>query len=155
MHKPPLLVMRSLNNSGHLKDLGAAFAAEDPPINIRAIGGAEFEGNGVFVILTDDDTPERRERVREIAEGLSIEHNELDGVVFEVVNEPGALGLAAQTLENAAVNVNALLVVGATDGRAIVLAGVESEDKGTDARTALDLAGYTVYPADYGHEAAP
>jgi hypothetical protein len=155
MHKPPLLVMQSINNSGHLKDLGAAFALEDPPINLRAIGGGEFQGNGVFVILIDDDTPARRERVREIAEGLGIGHTELDGIAFEVVDEPGALGLAAETLENASVNVHALLVVGENDDRAIVLAGVDGEENATNARGALETAGYTVYPPDYGHEAAP
>ena len=154
MHKPPLLIMRSVNNSGHLKDLGAAFAAEEPPINVRAIGGGEFEGTGVFVILIDDDTPERRERVRQLAQDAGIEHHELDGVAFEVVDEPGALGLAAATLEGAGVNVHGLLVVGAVDNRAIVLAGVEDENRASGARDALAGAGYTVYPPDYGHESA-
>ncbi|HET9345592.1 MAG TPA: hypothetical protein VFO05_07815 [Candidatus Limnocylindrales bacterium] len=155
MHKPPLLIMRSLNNSGHLKDLGNAFEAEDPPINIRAIGGAEVEGTGVFLILIDDDTEERRQRVREIAGTIGIEHVELSGVVFEVVDEPGALGDAAETLEDAGVNVHGLLVVGAVENRAIVLAGVENDEMAEAARTALDDAEYTVYPAEYGHEAAP
>ena len=148
MHKPPMLIMRSNNNSQHIADLGARFAQEVPPINIRAIGGGEWRGTGTFAIAIDDDTDENLARVHAIAEDLGFEHPELDGVAFELNDDPGALGIASGLLAaaNPLINVVALLVVGANDNRPIVVVGVEGGDTvASAARDVLVGAGYTVY----------
>ena len=148
MHKPPLLIMKSNDNSGHLRDLGERFAAERPPINIRALGGGESEGRGVFAIAIDDDTPERLARVHEIAEELGFEHPELDGVAFELDDRPGSLGEATRWLaaEDPPINVDSLLVVGANNDRPIVVIGVQGGDViASNARGVLEAHGYITY----------
>ena len=157
MHKPPTLLMASDNNSQHLRELGEKFAAEDPPINIRSIGGANVVRNnesiGVFTITIDDDSDEVLERVREIAGEIGISYTEVEGVTVELKNEPGSLGLAAGVLENAnpTINVLSLQVVGNHGDSAIVLFGVEDEQRANGAREALEAAGYFVYPEEHDH----
>ena len=143
MHKPPLAIMRSDDNSRHIRELGHAFRDADPPINILAVGGGEFEGVGVFAFTIDDDTDETFDRVRDICENLGIALIDWDGVTVELPNVPGALGDMAQALEAQSINISSLLVVGTHGSSALVLAGVP-EDLQESAETALRNAGFYV-----------
>jgi len=143
MHKPPLAIMRSDDNSRHIKELGHAFRDATPPINILAVGGGEFEGVGVFAFTVDDDSDETLGRVREICETLGIPLIDWDGVTVELPNRPGALGDMAEALERQSINISSLLVVGTHGSSALVLAGVP-EGLQEDAETALKDAGFYV-----------
>ena len=146
MHKPPVLILQSNNNSKHLADLGERLAALDEPINIRAIGGGEWQGIGTFAIAFDNDTEENLALVHQIAQDLGFEHPEWDGVSFELDDEPGSLGIAAGLLAGERININSLLVVGAHDGKPIVAIGVEGgEAVAASARSVLVANNYTVY----------
>jgi len=154
MHKPPVLIMASNNNSGHLRALGEAFAGANPPINIRSIGGGEANGTGVFTITIDNDTEQVLAQVAQIVSGLNgVTLLETEGVTFELKNEPGALGLVAGVLEDAnpSINILSLQVVGAHGDRAIVLVGVEDDNVASNARDVLTGAGYFVYPEEHDH----
>ena len=156
MHKPPVLLMASNNNSGHLRALGEALAGANPPINIRSIGGGEANGTGVFTITIDNDTPQVLDQLAGIVSGLNgVTLVDTEGVTFELDNEPGALGLAAGVLEDAnpSINILSLLVIGSHGDRAIVLLGVEDESVAANARDALTGAGYFVYPEEHDHAA--
>ena len=156
MHKPPVLMLASNDNSAHLADLGEAFAAEDPPINIRSIGGGEVDGTGVFTITVDDDTPARLERVRDIANNISgVTYFDVDGITVELKNEPGSLGKVARELAGdpndagkPPINILSLMLIGIHGDSAIVLAGVT--DPG-EARSRLEDEGYFVYPDEHSH----
>lgn len=151
MHKPILTRLASDNNSRHFRDLGAAFRAANPPINISAVGGQEFDGTGVFAFLIDDDTDDRIEQARAIAERLNFGFDVIASKTIKLKNEPGQLGEVGDTLDNAGVNVLSLLFVGMHGGRALLNVGVHP-----DQLAAADqaLAGYSILADDVlGHEA--
>jgi hypothetical protein len=151
MHKPPLLLMESDDNSGHLADLGAALANANPPINIRSIGGGDVNGTGIFTITVDDDSPEVLERLRDIANGVTgVTYVDVEGLTFELKNEPGSLGTAAGKLRDAGVNILSLQVIGNHGDAAIVLVGVADESAADLAREALQ-GDYFVYPEEHDH----
>src|SRR5262245_10980289 len=157
MHKPPVLIMASDNNSAHLADLGEALAAADPPINIRSIGGGENNGVGVFTITVDDDTTAQLVRLRDIANSIpGVTYVDFDGITVELKNEPGSLGKVARLLAgdpNAnpvvpLINIVSLMLIGIHGDSVIVLMGVTEPGV---ARTRLSGAGYFVYPDEHGH----
>ena len=152
MHKPPLLHLRSRDNSKHLAELGAALSEADPPFNIRAIGGGEGpDGTGVFAIALDDDSEDRDAELREIVEGIDgVSLVDVDGVTIELDDKPGALGLAAGVLQAADINIESILGIGSHGDRPIVLLGVQT-GSGEAAREALEAAGYFVYPHEHDH----
>lgn len=146
MHKPPLFIFQSNDNSRHLAELGVILSQASPPFNIRAIGGGEGpDGVGVFAVALDDDEGDRDDQLRELATLNNLEMRDVDGVTIELNDEPGTLGVAAGVLQAATINVEAILVVGAHGNRPIVLIGVPS-GSGEDARAALEGAGYFVHP---------
>jgi hypothetical protein len=145
MHKPLLVSLSSDNNSRHFSDLGAAFEAERPPINISAIGGNEHNGTGVFAILIDDDTDARIARAVEIADGLGFRVDVIGSVTVELPNRPGELGRAGSKLDAVGINILSVLVVGARAGRALVSIGVLPEQEAA-ARDAL--SGLSILPND-------
>jgi hypothetical protein len=151
MHKPPLLHLRSRDNSRHLAELGAALSEADPPFNIRAMGGGEGpDGTGVFAVALDDDSEDRDEELRSLLETIGIEMVDVDGVTIELDDEPGALGLAAGVLQAAEINIESILGIGTHGDRPIILLGVPT-GSGEDAHEALEAAGYFVYPHEHDH----
>ena len=147
MHKPLLASLASDNNSKHFSDLGKAFEGADPPINIGAVGGNEFNGTGVFTLLIDDDSSATIERAVGLANELGFQVQEIRSVTVELANRPGELGRVGTVLDAAGINILSLLVVGIRAGRALVNIGV-LEDQLTAAREALTDAGYTVVLGD-------
>jgi hypothetical protein len=146
MHKPPLFVFHSDDNSRHLADLGTILSQADPPFNIRAIGGGEGpNGVGVFAVALDDDAGDRDDQLRDLATANNLELRDVDGLTFELNDEPGTLGVAAAVLQAATINIESILVVGSHGDKPIILLGVPVGSRG-DARTALEGAGYFVYP---------
>ena len=146
MHKPPLMILASNNNSGHLREIGHALRDADPPVNILAMGGGEFEGVGVFAFTyDDDDDPATVAAVENVLGEAGVTLVEYDGVTVEVENKPGRLGDLAEALENAEINITSLLVVGSHGSTAVVLVGVPDGTE-ADARTALEGAGFFVFP---------
>jgi hypothetical protein len=147
MHRPPLMILASENNSGHLREIGHGLRDSDPPVNILAIGGGEFEGVGVFAFTYDnDDDPATVAAVESVLDSAGVTRVDYDGVTVELENKPGRLGDLAEALENATINITSMLVVGGHGSSAIVLVGVpdNSED---DARAALEGAeGIFVFP---------
>jgi len=144
MHKPPLAIFRSDDNSRHLREFGHDL--RDANINILAIGGGEFEGVGVFAFTYDhDDDPAVVDQVRAIAENRGVPLIDWDGVTVEIENVPGRLGDMAEVLENESINIGSLLVVGTHGSAAIVLVGIP-EGFEESAETALKTAGFFVYP---------
>jgi len=146
MHKPPLMILASDNNSGHLREIGHALRDADPPVNILAIGGGEFEGVGVFAFTYDNDddpaTVEAVEAVLDAATGVT--RVDYDGVTVEIENKPGRLGDLAEALENVEINITSLLVIGSHGSSAIVLIGVPDGMAG-DATEALENEGFFVF----------
>jgi hypothetical protein len=152
MHNPLLVSMSSDNNSQHFADLGAAFAAADPPINISNVGGAEFDGTGVFTFLIDDDTEERIEAARVIAEDeLHFRFQRIASRTIELSNRPGELGRAAAQLAAAGINILSILVVGVRAGRTLVSIGVEP---GQMEGVTQNLTGFNFLPDELGSEGA-
>jgi len=150
MHKPPLMILASNNNSGHLKDIGHALRDADPPVNILAIGGGEFEGVGVFAFTYDnDDDPATVTAVQGALDTAGVTLVDYDGVTVEIENKPGRLGDLAEVLENVDVNITSLLVVGSHGSSAIVLIGVP-DGMADDATEALENEGFFVF---HQHEA--
>ncbi len=114
MHKPPLFIFSSNDNSRHLADLGTILSQADPPFNIRAIGGGEGpNGIGVFAVALDDDAGDREDQLRDLATTNNLEMRDVDGLTFELNDEPGTLGVAAAVLQAATINIESILVVGA------------------------------------------
>ena len=146
MHNPLLVTMSSDNNSKHFADLGAAFAAASPPINISNVGGSEFDGTGVFTFLIDDDTEEHIERARVIAEDdLHFGFHRIASRAIELSNRPGELGRAAAQLAAAGINILSILVVGVRAGRTLVSIGV---DPGQSDSATENLAGFNFLSDD-------
>ena len=146
MHKPPLMILASNNNSGHLREIGHALRDADPPVNIIGIGGGEFEGVGVFAFTYDkDDDPATVAAVEGALDTAGVTLVTYDGVTVEMENVPGRLGDLGEALEQADINITSLLVVGGHGSSAIVLVGVP-DDTEDDARTALEARGFFVFP---------
>jgi hypothetical protein len=151
MHKPPLFIFRSLDNSRHLSELGQILSQASPPFNIRAIGGGEGpDGIGVFAVALDDDSEDRDAQLRDLVRDNGLELREVDGVTFELNDEPGSLGVAAGVLQAADINIESILGIGSHGDRPIVLLGVPT-GRGEDAHAALENAGYFVFPDVHEH----
>jgi len=145
MHKPPLMILASNNNSGHLREIGHALRDADPPVNILAIGGGEFEGVGVFAFTYDnDDDPATVAAVAGALDQAGVSLIDYDGVTVEIENKPGRLGDLAEALENVDVNITSLLVIGSHGSSAIVLIGVP-DGMADDATEALENEGFFVF----------
>jgi hypothetical protein len=143
MHKPPLAIMRSDDNSRHFRELGEDFEAATPPINIRAVGGGELNGIGVFAFTFDNDDAATLDRVRAICAARGVELIDWHGITVDLPNEPGALGKMAGALEKKSVNISSLLITGTDGESAQVLVGVD-ERREQDAVTALEAGGFVV-----------
>jgi hypothetical protein len=144
MHKPPLMIFRSDDNSRHIREIGHDLRDADPPINILAVGGGEFEGVGVFSFTFDNDDDETLARVRAIAEARSVPLIDWDGVTVELPNVPGALGDMAEALEEQSINISSLLVAGTHGSSALVLVGIP-EGLQESAEEALRGKGFYVF----------
>jgi len=145
MHKPPLMILASNNNSGHLREIGHALRDADPPVNILAIGGGEFEGVGVFAFTYDnDDDPATVAAVAGALDQAGVSLIDYDGVTVEIENKPGRLGDLAEALENVDVNITSLLLIGSHGSSAIVLIGVP-DGMADDATEALENEGFFVF----------
>jgi len=143
MHKPPLAIMRSDDNSRHFRELGEDFEAANPKINIRAVGGGELRGEGVFAFTFDNDSPATLDQIRAIFAARDIELIDWHGVTVRLPNEPGALGKMAGSLEKKRINIGSLLITGTDAGNALVLVGVD-EGRQQEAAEALQGDGFTV-----------
>ena len=144
MHKPPLMILASNNNSGHLREIGHGL--RDAGVNILGIGGGEFEGVGVFAFTYDqDDDPAVEAAVASVLDSAGVSKIDYDGVTVELEDVPGRLGDLAEVLENATINITSLLVVGSHGSSAIVLVGVP-DGMGEDAAAALEEAEFFVFP---------
>jgi hypothetical protein len=153
MHKPPMMIMKSNNNSRHLREIGEDF--KEHKINIRAIGGGENSGTGVFAFTIDDDSDDTLKKVKDIAKKRSIELVEWGGITIELPDRPGALADVAGALddENPPINIGSLLVVGSHADAVILLIGVDGKRR-SDAHEALERAGFYVYDDAHGHASA-
>jgi len=147
MHKPPLAIMASNDNSKHFRELGEAFEAENPPINILTVGGGELDGTGVFAITFDNDDDATLDRIHGVFDRLGIQLIDWHGVTVELPNVPGSLGKMAGALEQASINITSMLVTGWHGGSALVLVGVVDDDSVEQAAVAaLEDAGFFVLP---------
>ena len=140
MHKP---VLASLSTNGmtpgHLATIGEALGSATPPINIGAVGGAEWEGNGAVALLLDhrkgeDNSEEAARIIRDAGYGAVV----IESVTAELDNRPGELGRAARKLADANINIASILVVGVRGPRALVNFGVAEGDLDA-ARSALGV----------------
>jgi len=151
MHKPPLMILQSHDNSRHLRELGEDFKKHK--INIRGIGGGENNGVGVFAFAFDHDDAATVGKVKDIAKDRNVNLVEWDGLTVELPDQPGALGEMAGVLDDADINIGSLLVVGSHADSAIVLVGVPA---GTEkvAHDALVKAGFYVFDDTHAHATA-
>jgi hypothetical protein len=130
MHKP---VLASLSTNGmtpgHLATIGEALGNATPPINIGAVGGAEWEGNGAVALLLDHPRNEdNSEAAASIIRAAGYDAVVIEGVTAELDNRPGELGRAARKLADANINIASVLVVGVRGPRALVNFGVDPAD---------------------------
>jgi len=146
MHKPPLAIMRSDDNSRHFRELGEAFEAETPPINILTVGGGELDGTGVFALTFDNDDAATMDKIHGICDRLGIELIDWHGLTVELPNVPGALGKMAKALQDDSINITSMLVTGWHGGSALVLVGVVDDTVQQNAVAALENAGFFVLP---------
>jgi hypothetical protein len=138
MHKP---VLASLSTNGmtpgHLAAIGEALGSAD--INIGAVGGAEWEGNGAVALLLDHRKGEdNSEEAARIIRDAGYQAVVIFSVTAELDNAPGALGRAARRLADANINIASILVVGVRGPRALVNFGVAEGDLDA-ARSALGV----------------
>ena len=150
MHKPPVMIFKSNDNARHLRELGDDFRKEK--INIRAIGGGEHDGVGVFAFTFDDDDANTK-KVLDIAKKHKVDVLEWGGITMELPDRPGALADMARALEDEKINIGSLLVVGTHADAAIVLVGVPAPEEAR-ARQALIDAKFYVYDDEHGHATA-
>jgi hypothetical protein len=123
---------------GHLAAIGEALGNASPPINIGAVGGAEWQGRGAIALLFDDHDEETiPERAAGIISDLGYGTLIISGVTVELPNRPGELGRAARKLANAGINIASILVVGVRGPNALVSFGVDPADEDA-ARKALE-----------------
>jgi len=151
MHKPPVMIFKSNDNARHLRELGDDFRKEK--INIRAIGGGEHDGTGVFAFTFDNDDHANTKKVLDIAKKHKVDVLEWGGITMELPDRPGALADMARALEDQNINIGSLLVVGTHADAAIVLVGVP-HDREDEARRALIDAKFYVYDDEHGHATA-
>lgn len=130
MHKPVLVTLSTEGNTpGHLANLGEELGSAGH--NIAVVGGAESAGNGAVALLFDDDSPDKLADIESIVVRLGYTYRDVAGVTVQLMNVPGALGVAARKLADAepAINIEAVLYVGARGSRALVCFGVAEEDE--------------------------
>jgi hypothetical protein len=140
MHKPVLASLSTNGMSpGHLAAIGEALGNATPPINIGAVGGAEWEGSGAIALLFDHGRNEdNSEEAASIIRAAGYNAVVIDAVTVELDNRPGELGRAARKLANADINIASILVVGVRGPRALVSFGVDPADLPA-ARSALGV----------------
>ena len=151
MHKPPMMILRSNDNSRHLREIGDDFKAQK--INIRAIGGGENNGIGVFAFTIDDDSDDTLKKIKGIAKKRKVDLVEWGGITIELPDRPGALADVARALETESINIGSLLVVGAHADAVILLIGVDADHRHR-AHEVLEEAGFYVYDDAHGHASA-
>jgi hypothetical protein len=151
MHKPPLMILKSHDNARHIRELGDDFKAAK--INIRAIGGGELDGVGVFAFAFDNDDTATFKKVKDIATKRKIDLVEWGGLTLELPDRPGALGDMARALEAKSINIGSLLVVGSHADSVILLVGIPEEQEKL-AHDELVKAGFYVYDDTHSHATA-
>lgn len=104
------------NRPGTLADLGEALGRAG--INIRAMSGAMFEGQGAVHVLVDN--PDAARSALESA-GMDV-RSQREVLLYEAEDRPGILGEVARTIADAGVNIDLIykatqtqLVIGADD----------------------------------------
>lgn len=104
------------NRPGTLAELGEALGRSG--INIRAMAGAMFEGQGAVHVLVDN--PEAARSALESA-GMDV-RSQREVLLYEAEDRPGMLGEVARTIADAGVNIDLIykatqtqLVIGADD----------------------------------------
>jgi hypothetical protein len=149
MHRPYVVRLSDGSSPGHLADFGQALGRLG--INLRGIGGAEWQGAGVVAVLVDDS------QNGDLEAFLNREKYDWtfgDGVEIELNDEPGALGNAARRLADRGINIIIVLVSGGRGGRSLVTLGVP-DGQGSDAEKALhELTLAHLACEDHHHEAA-
>ena len=142
MHRQ-VATLLSTNSPGRLAKFGKALGAKN--IDILTTGGAEWKHSGpVTLIIKDDWGKGDANDLTQFAEVMRDE--ELPWLVFrtievELPDEPGALGGAAEALDD--INIYAVSVLESSGGRASVGLGVRPSQVGA-AIERLRAAGYTV-----------
>ena len=83
---------------GLLAEVAAAVRAAD--INIRAVSAYERDGEGTFLLVTDDNA-----KAAEALKSMGASPREKSAVLVDVEDRPGALEEAAKTLADAGINI--------------------------------------------------
>jgi len=122
------------NRPGTLADLGEALGQRG--INITAIAGSSWEGNGAAAIITNDDAGARTA----LDEG-GLAYREVDIVSAGLEDRPGSLGQAARRLADKGVNIELILPTGMQGSRITVAFGVDDAERAREALGELVAAG--------------
>ena len=122
------------NRPGTLADLGEALGQRG--INIAAIAGSSWEGNGAAAIVTNDDAGARSA----LDEG-GLAYREVDIVSVGLEDRPGTLGEAARRLADKGVNIELILPTGMQGSRITVALGVDDAERAREALGELIAAG--------------
>ena len=152
MHKQVSSRLSDGGSPGKLAQYTAIIA--DKGLNIRSIGGAEWDGTGAVAVLLDDMTN------AEFADLIDVLNNSDFPTVgiwtAEAVLDDGvgALAAACQAIDD--LNIASILVADTHGGKALVTFGFESESDADEARTRLDTVAvepHTLTAAWQAHEA--
>ena len=131
MHRQVNSLLSTGRSPGKLADYTRKLA--DRGVNIRAIGGAEWDGMGAVAVLVDDRTNEA-----ELADWLGTQgypSRTIFAVEAVLDDKPGALAEACETIGDR--NIASILVVDTHLGYGLVTFGFEKQADASAARQAL------------------
>jgi len=119
---------------GTLADLAEALGERG--INITAIAGMGWRGDGAVTLITNDD-----DGTRTLLEERDARYREADLVAAALEDRPGSLGEAARKLADRGVNIEAALATGMQGGRVTVAFAVDDPAGAREALGSLAVAG--------------
>jgi hypothetical protein len=132
MHKQVSSLLSAGGSSGQLAKYTRILA--DQHVNIRAIGGAEWDGTGAVALLVDDGADENA--LLEALNGGGFPSTVIYAAEAVLPDAPGALADACEAIGD--LNIASILVADTHGGKGLVTFGFESAG---DAETALSRLG--------------
>lgn len=131
MHKQVSSLLSDGGTPGQLAKYARAIA--NAGVNIRAIGGSEWDHRGAVAVLVDENTDE--EALLSVLQGANFPSRWIFCAEAVLPDEPGSLATAAERIDD--LDILSILVADTHGGVGLVSFGFETESEAATARDRL------------------